>query len=263
MNLAQTGIPASRIVSLDGPRVNPQERLQERCRELVGELEGALDICLGAKNFKALNPYEWMLANQVKQAHTRYILPWAYKRHQEILTVLTAKNPFISEGYSNLTRPQWKEYEQLLQLIISDCERIAQVSKVVRQMKPRKKKEKPVEKILAQVQYKKSDPEYKLVSISPQEILGSVQLWVFNTKTRKLGVYYSADNAGFGVKGTTLTNISTESIQKIARKPELVIPLVLKNGKPALKKVLSGLSTTEQELTGRLNEDTVLLRALK
>ena len=50
----------------------------------------------------------------------------------------------------------------------------------------------------------KEDLEYKLVSISPVDIIGCKYLMVFNTKTKKLGIYYSKDDSGLSVKGSSI-----------------------------------------------------------
>jgi hypothetical protein len=93
--------------------------------------------------------------------------------------------------------------------------------------------------------------------------VGCSQLWVFNTKTRKLGVYNS-DPGGLGVKGSTLLNYDAiTSKQKTLRKPEDILPEVVKSGKITLRKILPGIKAVEQELTGRINSDTILLRAIK
>ena len=90
-----------------------------------------------------------------------------------------------------------------------------------------------------------------------------MQLWVFNTKTRKLGVYHADDAGGFSVSGTTITNYTeSKSISKTVRKPDLLLPEVLKAGKIALRNLLTGIATKESLLNGRINKDIVLLRVL-
>jgi hypothetical protein len=129
---------------------------------------------------------------------------------------------------------------------------------------PRKKKAKPVDKIVEKLQFKKEDNGFKIVSINPADIVGGSQLWVFNTKTRKLGVYNSSDSIGLSVKGTSITNFDEKtSTQKTIRKPEVVLPQCLKGGKIVLRKLLPEINAVEQELTGRINSDIVLLRIIK
>jgi hypothetical protein len=91
-----------------------------------------------------------------------------------------------------------------------------------------------------------------------------MQLWVYNTKTRKLGVYHAEDAGGLSVKGSSLLNYNeSKSIQKKLRKPEEILPEVLKGGKVFLKNVLVDIRAVESPLSGRLNEDTILLRIAK
>ena len=112
--------------------------------------------------------------------------------------------------------------------------------------------------------YAKDFAELKLVSIDPKTIIGASSLWVYNTKTRKLGVYQAADAAGLNVKGSTIQNFAeSKSVSKKLRKPEATIPEVLKGGKVALRNVLNDIRAVESALTGRINADTILLRTVK
>jgi len=243
--------------------VSIQERVAEKTREYIGEIEGAIDDCILVKDFKdVFDPYELMRGLDVKGAHTKYIIPVYQKRLAEIEESINDKCKQLTEAYSFLTKKQQREYAKLLQCIIADCERIAHTAKLTRA--PRKKKAKPVNKIIEKLQYKKEDNEYKAASINPVDIIGAVQLWVFNTKTRKLGCYNAADSGGLSVKGTTLINFNeTTSVQKTVRKPEVVLPATMKAGKIALRKTLPDISAVEQVLTGRINSDIILLRVIK
>ena len=103
-----------------------------------------------------------------------------------------------------------------------------------------------------------------MTSVKLPDIIGSLQLWVYNTKTRKLGVYHAEDAGGLSVKGSSLTNFSeSKSVQKTLRKPETVLPDVVSGGKVMLRSVLTNVKAVESKLSGRLNEDVVLLRIMK
>lgn len=241
--------------------VSIQERVADKSREHIGEIEAMIDECLERSNFK-WDSYTWMQAANVKGAHTKYIIEFFERRIGELNEVLKGKDKDLVEGYSNFTKVQIKEYLNLLKTLCSDAQKIAHNSKLIRA--PRKKKAKPVDKIVAKLNYKKDDNGYKLASINPVDIVGCSQLWVFNTKTRKLGVYNSDDDGGLSVKGSTIINFRQgTSTQKTVRKPEVLLPEVLKAGKISLRKVLPGINSVEQELTGRINDDTILLRVIK
>jgi len=87
---------------------------------------------------------------------------------------------------------------------------------------------------------------------------------VYNIKTRKLGVYQAADAAGLNVKGSSIQNFAeSKSVSKKLRKPSVTIPEVLKGGKVALRNILNDIRAVESALTGRINNDTILLRTVK
>lgn len=257
--------PVKKEVEETEPKVvvSIQERVLEKTRDYIGEIEGAIDDCFYVRDFKTVfDPYDLMKTLDIKGAHTKHIVPVYQKKLEEIEEAIKGKDSQLSEGYSFLSKKDLKEYASLLKRIIDDCAKIAHTAKLTRA--PRKKKAKSVDKIIEKLQYKKEDNEYKVASINPSDIIGATQLWVFNTKTRKLGCYNATDVDGLNVKGTTLINFNEEtSVQKTIRKPEVVLPATLKAGKVALRKVLPDINAVEQGLTGRINSDTILLRVIK
>ena len=243
-----------------GPSI--QERIEDKAREHIGELEGVIDECVLKKSFVGVDPYDWMQSRQVKAVHIKFIVPFCERRIVELKEVIAGKDDQLIEGYSNFKKTLLKQYLVFLNTVVADCSRIAHVAKVARA--PRKKKPKTTEKILATFQYKKEDKDFKVASINPADIIGASQLWVFNTKTRKLGCYFSLDSSGLSVKGTTLTNFDeTKSIHKTVRKPEVVLPGIITAGKVALRKTLTDINAVDQAMTGRINTDTILLRVIK
>lgn len=128
--------------------------------------------------------------------------------------------------------------------------------------KPRAKKIIPVEKKVAKVQYLKEFPELGLKSISPKEIVGKTALWYYDVAYKKLVVVRKAD--GLDVKGTTV--IFDEKIsesKKIGRKTKEILDQVLKGNKVGLKKIFTTINTGFVEVTGRLSENTILLKTEK
>ena len=135
--------------------------------------------------------------------------------------------------------------------------------------KPRKVKPKSAEKLVAKLKYKQSDEKTALVSINPADIIKAEELWVYNTKTRKIGRYITSvydpqkqkrEGTGLEVKGTTIIRYSeTESISKTLRKPVEQLAEFKKCGKIQRKKFFESIKTTETKLNGRINPDTILL----
>ena len=111
------------------------------------------------------------------------------------------------------------------------------------------------------LKYKESDDDFGIQSVSPLNIPGSRMVLVFNTKTRKLGVYES-DNP-ISVKGTSLKEWNEEkSFSLTIRKPDDIIPILLKKSEKVFTKAIDDLKTKRGKVNGRINKDTILLRIL-
>jgi hypothetical protein len=198
----------------------------------------------------------------VKDAYTKYIVEHFKTRRNEFDEILYSKDADIKEAYSNFSKPNLKKMIAYCDQVIIDCGKLSQTA--VKTRKPRKRKVKSATQITAKVNYCKEFKELKLVSIMPDQIIGMMQLWVYNTKTRKLGVYHADDAAGLSVKGSSITNFTeSKSTQKTLRKPAEMLPEVLGCGKVALRSILPNIRAAEGVLTGRLNKDTILLRIVK
>ena len=128
--------------------------------------------------------------------------------------------------------------------------------------KARVKKAPSKEKVIAKLKYAKEHKELKIVSINPADILGAQELWVYNTKSRKLGKYVADALQGpLGVKGTSLIGFDeSKSVCKTLRKPEEKLKEFAKAGKIQLRKFLEDIKATETKMNGRINADIVLLK---
>lgn len=120
------------------------------------------------------------------------------------------------------------------------------------------------EKITKNVKFKKDDDSVNISSINPSTIVGAAALLVFNTKTRKLGIYYASDASGLSMKGTTIQNFSeSRSVAKTVRKPMDVLPRFRKGTRIRRWDVmLDDINSKPQSLNGRVNGDTLLVKVL-
>ena len=157
-----------------------------------------------------------------------------------------------------MKRSELKKFLALHEEIVAACNTQVTVAKTTR--KPRQRKEKPAGQIVARMKFKKEDPQYNLKSIPAAQIVNAQELWVFNTKYRKLQVYRADDPKGLSVKGTTLIGWDVEkSGSKMMRKPEAVTKMP-SMGKRELNNAFKSLTTMEAKVNGRINEECILLR---
>jgi len=237
--------------------VNLQERIANKTDQHIGELEGMIDeYGHGCKEFKA---YDWFVKNEVKPIHANRIIQYFEQRAEQFVKEVEGKE--TKEGYVGLGKTKIKSILSVMSTIIKDAERLGQ--NINKSRKPRKKKSVSMEKQVAKLRFLEKDNNFKIQSINPVSVMGAEQVWIFNVKSRKLGVYIALDAAGLLVKGSAIVNYSEKSVSKTLRKPEKILTSVLEGGKLSLRKVMDSINSKAVPLNGRINKDTIILRAVK
>jgi hypothetical protein len=244
--------------------ISIQDRLREQAGRAAEEFDLAIDefvITSGKFKLDSIDPYGILVKHELKGGHARWVVKFYEKEKQEVQDVLDGDCPQLKEAYGKFTKPQLKKLLKFYDAIESAANMLIESSKVAR--KPRKKKAVSADKLVAKLKYRKEDKDLGLVSASPRDIIGASELWVYNTKTRKIGRYTAADQAGLSVKGTTIQNFSSDSVEKTLRKPAEQIKEFKGSGKVALRKFLDNIKTLDIKLKGRLNEHHILLKVSK
>lgn len=238
-----------------------QDRMFDQATQYINDIEGHIDTFIKTKEFD-FKCYDWLVANSIKPIYLKQIQDHYKPLIEELTLTINKEDEQLVESYSHWTKKELNTYFKIIDSIIKDCENFGSNVKTVR--KVRKKKVVTLDKKVAKLQYKKEDNEYKLASISSMEIIGALELWVFNTKYKKLGHYKSIDDSGFSVKGTSLLDYNENlSVQKTLRKPLEVLEDFKKAKKSELKKFMGNINCKESPLNGRINLDTILLKVVK
>lgn len=263
----RTALETAQSVQEDPVVVNPvvttkrsiQDAMAEKQAEFLGEaIDGEIDNFI-SNSFKptGYNLYKYCQAHNVAKQYLAGVAPICRRQLAELDEI--GADAQVTEAYKHLGKRDIKALREFLQTLMEDADRYANFKKANR--KPRVKKAKPAGEQVAKLKYLKQHGELK--SVMAASIVGAQQLWVYNIKNKKLGVYNAAGATGFSVKGTSLQGYDPDaSVQRTLRKPDVVIPKMLAAGKVALRKILADLTTTETKLNGRINEDTLLLRVL-
>jgi hypothetical protein len=239
-----------------------QERVRDAAMNMTEEIEDAIESFLtdpdafDPKAFKLLN---LLRGRQAKAAHARIIKDFYKRNYDELVEAALGKDEQLKEGYSHLSKANLKKITLFYSEVLSACDMLAQEAKINK--KPRAKKPTDKSKVVAKMKYLKQDDKLKLVSVNPEDIIGAGELWIFNTKTRKLGKYVAAEYQELSVKGTSITGFDlNKSVQKTLRKPEEQLKEFKSAGKVQLRKFLDDIKAVDIKLNGRLNEDTILLK---
>jgi hypothetical protein len=209
------------------------------------------------------NFYSWLKdTKQVKPVQAKAIADYYRPTLAELQEAEKTKDPDLKYAYRHFTKKKFKERIALFSGIISDCESIITNKRKSVVRKPRKTKPKSADKVVSKIKYQKEDTNLKIASIDPAKIVGAKELWVFNTKYNVLAHYWSEQ--GLSVKGTTLQGVDAgRSKQKKLRKPADVLPGITSSTSKAAERAFEAVKTKEATPNGRINEFTVILRAIK
>lgn len=237
-------------VKAEKPVVSIQERTQAKIQQLITECEEALDVDPN------LNIYDWLKGKEATSQAASAIAEF----YDGNIEDFEYEDEFMTRQEKKRNAEKHKYWTQF----IHDCERYIGNLKATKVRKPREKKVKSAVDQVSKMKYQKEFPQLKIVSVNPAEMIGSSQVWTYNTKYKKLTRYDASGPNGIQVKGTSLIGFDVEkSLTKSVRKPEATIQNLLKAGKVALRSVMDDLKTNETKPNGRINTDTIILRVIK
>ena len=164
----------------------------------------------------------------------------------------------LIEGYSHVKRSTLKHllaFFDGLQVALMETKQAKKITRI------RRKRPVDKNKLVRRLKYTKQHETYK--SIDPVEIIGASEVWVYDTKRKRLGVYASEYAGTLGVKGTVIDNYSlTKSYEKTLRKEERLKDFMecRKNG---LHKFMDTIRGKRYPAKSRVQATMVLLRVIK
>jgi hypothetical protein len=245
------------VAVVTAPVVSIQDRMDEKARELAGEIEGAIDdFILNKSPFSAKN---YLLSQSVSAPIAKRIGDIFIKMYNELADAINEEDAQLVEGYSNFTKRELKAFHKFVGEIVDDCHQMVQTAKADRA--PRKRKPQSPTKLVSKMKFMREFAELGLKSVKPESIIGSTEVWYYNTKYRRVGVYKGEGGNPLSVKGTTIIGFDVkESQQMTLRKPEEFFK-GLSLGKRALNGALKKLTTKPSAPNGRINEECILLGA--
>ncbi len=255
------------------PKISIQERMLMQVTDLCGDWDDLLDKYVDKGfNLKEFDPEKDMKifgGGVIKPAHAKIV-----KGQYEMITEEAKENlagtcEQLKEAYSFMDKKMKKDYVAFFEKINAACDAIILTGKANR--KQRKPRARSKESIIKKMKFQVNDGTLGIASISPTDVVYANELWVYNTKTRKVGVYHATSKdprglgrpgAGLMVKGTTIQDFDDESsMQKTLRKPAEQINNWTGNAKTRFAKAFEEIKTTPTKLNGRLNDTTIILKA--
>jgi len=255
-----------KAVKLPSQIVNIQDRIREQAGHQSEEIDAAIDnwiIDPEAFDPKAFRLASLLRGKGVKAAQARYIKAIFQRGHDELMELASGKSDEqLREAYSHVSRKNVKKLIEFYQSIFIACEQIAQEAKTLK--KPRAKKIKPAEELVKKLKFKLSEDKLGITSVPGAGIIGAQAAVVYNTKTRRLGVYYANSSVGLNVKGASIIDFTVKSFQKTLRKPETQLrEFKEQNTQRRVESWFDKIKATETLLNGRVNGEVILLKIFK
>ena len=241
------------------PVVSVQDRIGDAAAIHIAEVDAEIDaFVINKKSDFSMKSY--LLSNNISGAVARKIGD-AYKGLlAELKELLGNSDVDLSEGYSNFKKVEQKRFYAFVQSIANDC--LQQVVSTKTPRAPRKKKPVAAGKIVSKLKYLNSFDELKLTSVNPSNIVDSDEVWLYNTKLRKLIVYRALPNEQLTVKGTTILNFDVNKSSTIhIRKPDEFFKDVV-IGKRALNNKIKQMKSAKVA-NGRVNAFCVIIGVFK
>jgi len=244
--------------------------IQDRLREAAGRMSEELDYAIDSwitdpDNFdpKSFKIVSLLRSKGAKAAHARFIKSYFQFGHEELLELASGNaDEQLREAYSNNSRKNVKKLIEFYAGIMSACEQISAEQKVLK--KPRAKKVKPAEELVKKLKFKTIDDKLGVVSVPASGIVGAQSAVVYNTKTRKIGIYISKNSEGLNVKGASIVDFTEKSVQKTLRKPDAQIKeFKEQNTQKRVETWFNKIKATETKLNGRVNAEVMILKIFK
>jgi hypothetical protein len=244
---------------VQAPVRSPMDIVKEKTSEFIGGVEEVLDDW---ENQSEYSLYNQMVMENLNSFSAKHVLTYYERVLEELDELVNKKTDDLVEAYSYMSVPQRKKLLAFVQGLVTDAERYVLSKKASR--RPSKPKVKTADKQVSKLNYANESKEFKLTSINPISIVGAARVYTFHIKERIITEYVCERAAGFEVRGSTIYGIDTDNTRAIRlRKPEEQLSAFLTKTPAAINKFWDTLTTkTVKDVSGRVNKDTIILRAL-
>jgi len=261
---AEDAKEAKAVKPEDGkPKPNVHEIMKKKVREtILCELESMLDDwCTFEPKVTKFPLASVMRGENIPVSATREVKEWLTKQRNEYNEAFEKTCPDMVEGYSYLSKPALRNRIKACDAMLNEL--VLYKTSKASARKPRTKKPKAADKQVQRMKYLSESKDHSMQSCDPTRIIGANMFFAFNTKYRKLTVFKARTRDGFTVSGTSIKDFDEDaSFSLTLRKPEDYLPIIASKTEKQIEKSLNELKTKRKSANGRINQDTILVRAL-
>lgn len=246
---------------IETPKVTIQDRISEVASGHIAEINALFDDYI--TNDVEVDIAAYLKGNQIAPQVSKLIPQAFQKTIDELNEVLEGDDKQLVEAYSFMKKTKLKKLIKAYESIGDACAQQIVTAKATRKPTVRKMKPKLPSVIAKNVKFMREFSELKLTSVLPEQIVESKEVWLYNTKYKKLQVYRAIGDGVLTVKGSAIIGyeVATSGCKTI-RKPETVTSYADMT-KRTIGAEFKALKTKESAVNGRINIDTIILRVFK
>ena len=225
--------------------------------EIVDRLGEGRKVMDNEQLLKSLN----LNKEEMSEAHKE--ISYTYDEFVELVRVRNIRgrsdwDEQLVEGYAHINKPNARAIVERLKELLDMLQLGATPKKAVRRKKPQDPR-----KIVARLRHMKANKDLNIASINPIDILGSTEVWIYDTKRKRLGVYMSAQAGALGVKGTSITGYDEGlSYEKTLRKHEEQLKGFMRCGPKAIAPYVDKIRGKKMKVKTRINPHMLLLKVI-
>ena len=235
-------------------------------REELGILLSAVDQIIdrlgtGKKVMENESLLRSLKLNKEEMSEAHQEISYSYDEFSELVRVRNIRgrtdwDEQLVEAYGHINKPNARAVVAHLKELLDMLQLGATPKKAIR-----RKKAQPPHKIVARLRFMKASKELNIASFAPVDILGSTEVWIFDTKRKRLGVYMSRLDGGLGVKGTSITGYDDDlSHEKTLRKHEDQLKAFMKLSRNAISPYVDKIRGKKMKVKTRINPHMLLLK---
>ena len=225
--------------------ISPTKRLENKCNEKVlSHMEETIDNMLCGHEYKEINATELVGANNIPAKGCELIMKALHTEVTFYEEIKSGQCDQLVEAYDWLGKREINKIIKTVNDWICDIEKYRQsIKKTV----VRVKKVKPAGTQVKDLKFDKDNS-----TVAAHKIPGAVECIIFNSKYRKLQVYYAIGRSGLSVKGTTIKDFDDVKSYQVTVRQNLVEDILSKDPKQVDK--FFGPKIKRAKVNGRVNE---------
>lgn len=254
------------------PTITIQDRLRAAAQDIAAAFEEEIDrfVADPAKyDIKQFDAIGILRDAESSPGHNRHIVKFYEDDAADVERAIkgtytdSEEDQQLKEAYKHLNKTQLKKLYAIYAAIFEACNQASKEAAAKRA--PRKRKPRPASQIVKNFKFQKEDTALGLTSVNPIEVHGAKEVWLYNTKSRKI-TRYVADSLfkELSVKGASIVGYDeTKSMTKTLRKPAEFLKEFKAASKVRLRTILDDVKTVETKANGRSADTLIILKAIK